>query len=178
MGSVKIRDVGWLAMISVVLVTALLPFSSFVAALSFIRDEWGLNNTQAGAVFSAYLAGYAVAALLVVPLTDRLPVVRVFVLSAITTVAASVLFELSKTLFAYYLTNLSTLDLVYGSVTTVVALMLFLYVVAMVLVLGAELSSEYNRLSRAGLIRFRGHMRPVRGGLAPPAWQPSLPTGR
>ena len=94
MGSVKIRDVGWLAMISVVLVTALLPFSSFVAALSFIRDEWGLNNTQAGAIFSAYLAGYAVAALLVVPLTDRLPVVRVFVLSAITTVAASVLFPL------------------------------------------------------------------------------------
>ena len=98
--------------------------------------------------------------------------------AALGAVAASVLFELSKTLFAYYLTNLSTLDLVYGSVTTVVALMLFLYVVAMVLVLGAELSSEYNRLSRAGLIRFRGHMRPVRGGLAPPAWQPSLPTGR
>ena len=91
--------------------------------------------------------------------------------AAVAAVVASVLFELSKTLFAYYLGNLSALDLVYGSVTTVVALMLFLYVVAMVLVLGAELASEYNRLSRAGLLVFRGHMRPVRGGLAPPEWR-------
>ena len=89
--------------------------------------------------------------------------------AAVAAVAASVLFELSKALFAYYLGNLSALDLVYGSVTTVVALMLFLYVMSMVLVLGAELASEYNRLSRAGLLVFRGHMRPVRGGLAPPA---------
>ena len=94
--------------------------------------------------------------------------------AAVAAVAASVLFELSKAAFAYYLGNLSTLDLVYGSVTTVVALMLFLYVVSMVLVLGAELASEYNRLSRAGLVVFRGHMRPVRGGLAPLAWREAL----
>ncbi len=90
----KIGNVGWLALMSAALVAALLPFSSYVAALSLIKDEWGLNNTQAGAIFSAYLAGYAVAALLVVPLTDRLPVVRVFVLSAITAAAANVLFPL------------------------------------------------------------------------------------
>ena len=98
--------------------------------------------------------------------------------AALAAVVASVLFELSKILFAYYLGNLSALDLVYGSVTTVVALMLFLYVASMVLVLGAELSSEYNRLSRAGLVVFRGHMRPVRGGLAPPAWRQTLEHAR
>ena len=98
--------------------------------------------------------------------------------AALAGVVASVLFELSKILFAYYLGNLSALDLVYGSVTTVVALMLFLYVASMVLVLGAELSSEYNRLSRAGLVVFRGHMRPVRGGLAPPAWRRTLEHAR
>ena len=91
--------------------------------------------------------------------------------AALAAVVAAVLLELSKILFAYYLSNLSTLDLVYGSVTTIVVLMLFLYVVSMVVVLGAELSSEYNRLSRAGLMVFRGHMRPVRGGLAPPEWR-------
>ena len=78
----------------------------------------------------------------------------------------SILFELAKTAFAFYLANLSSLDLVYGSVTTVVVLMLFLYVVAMVIVLGAELSSEYHTSSTKGLLVFGGHWRPVRGGLA------------
>jgi membrane protein len=81
-------------------------------------------------------------------------------------VVATVLFELAKAGFTYYLSNLSSLDLVYGSVTTIVVLMLFLYLVAMVLVLGAELSSEYNRSSRSGLLIFRGHWKPVRGGFA------------
>ena len=82
---------------------------------------------------------------------------------------ASSMLELAKSAFAYYLGNLSSLDLVYGSVTTMVALMLFLYIVAILLVLGAEISSEYNSSSRAGLITLRGRLRPVRGGLAPAA---------
>jgi membrane protein len=82
-------------------------------------------------------------------------------------VVASVLFEAAKFAFTYYLGNLSSLDLVYGSVTTVVVLMLFLYIVALILVLGAEVSSEYQRSSTAGLLILRGHWRPVVGGFAP-----------
>jgi uncharacterized BrkB/YihY/UPF0761 family membrane protein len=88
-------------------------------------------------------------------------------------VLASVLFEVAKAGFAFYLANLSSLDLVYGGVTTVVVLMLFLYVVSMVLVLGAELSSEYHRSSQSGLMTFKGHWAPVRGGLAPAAHRQS-----
>ena len=44
------RDAVWLALMSFALFILLLPISSYVAALSFIQDEWGLNNTQAGAV--------------------------------------------------------------------------------------------------------------------------------
>ncbi len=80
---------------------------------------------------------------------------------------ASTLFESAKAAFAFYLINLSSLDLVYGSVTTVVVLMLFLYVVSMVLVLGAELASEVHQSTTKGLLQFRGHWRPVRGGLGP-----------
>ncbi|HAL49725.1 MAG: MFS transporter [SAR202 cluster bacterium] len=93
-GAVRPRDIAWLLALSIVLVATLLPFSSYVAAMPFIKEEWGLNNTQAGAIFSAYLAGYAVAALLVVPLTDRLPVSRVFLASASTTVLSNILFPL------------------------------------------------------------------------------------
>ena len=82
-------------------------------------------------------------------------------------VVSTVLFELAKAGFAYYLSNLSSLDLVYGSVTTIVVLMLFLYLVAMVLVFGAELSSEYNKSSKSGIFIIRGHLKPVRSGFAP-----------
>ena len=80
-------------------------------------------------------------------------------------IVAGVAFEIVKAVFSYYLANLSNLDLVYGSITTIVALMLFLYIVALILVLGAELSSEINRTSKAGLLNIRGHLRPVAGGL-------------
>ena len=82
-------------------------------------------------------------------------------------IAAGVAFEIVKVGFSYYLSNLSNLNLVYGSITTIVALMLFLYIVALILVLGAELSSEINRTSKAGLLNIRGRLRPVAGGLRP-----------
>ena len=84
---------------------------------------------------------------------------------------ASGMFELTKIAFAAYLGNLSGLDLIYGSLTTMIALMLFLYVSAIVLAIGAELSSEYNASCRKGLVTIRGRLRPVRGGLAPAADQ-------
>ena len=80
-------------------------------------------------------------------------------------IMAGVAFEIVKAVFSYYLANLSNLDLVYGSITTIVALMLFLYIVALILVLGAELSSEISRTRKAGLLNIRGHLRPVAGGL-------------
>ena len=61
-------DILWLLMMSAMLFTLLLPFSCYVA---FIQDEWGRNNTQAGTIFSAYLTGYAISALVVIPLGER-----------------------------------------------------------------------------------------------------------
>ncbi len=89
---------------------------------------------------------------------------------------AGLAFESAKIAFSYYLANLSSLDLVYGGVTTVVALMLFLYVVALILVWGAELASEISRTDKAGMLDIRGHLRPVPGGLAPVHHRP-VPSG-
>ena len=77
------------------LMIALAPFASYVAALPFIQAEWGIGNTTAGLVFSGYLAGYAVSALFVLPLTDRLPTRWVFVVSASVSVAGNALFPLA-----------------------------------------------------------------------------------
>ena len=78
----------------VMLTALLLPFASYVAALPVITEEWGLSHARAGAVYSAYLAGYSVSALVVIPLTDRLGPKRVFLASAPLSVAAHTLFSL------------------------------------------------------------------------------------
>lgn len=76
------------------LLTALLPFSGYVAALPFIQMEWGAGNAAAGAVFSAYLAGYAVSALLILPATDRIPTGAVFFASAVVSSVGNALFPI------------------------------------------------------------------------------------
>ncbi len=86
------RDYLWLALMSLMLFVLLIPIASYVAALPTIQDEWGLNNTQAGLVFSAYLAGYALSALLLVPLTDRIPPRNILLGSAAVSVVAHLLF--------------------------------------------------------------------------------------
>ena len=51
------QDAVWLVGISGVMTLVQLPFASYIAALPLIRDEWGLNNTQAGTIYSTFLAG-------------------------------------------------------------------------------------------------------------------------
>ncbi len=86
------RDTAWLIQMSVMLFVLLLPISSYVAALPFIQEEWGLNNTQAGAIYSVYLAGYVLSALLVVPLTDRFGPRHILIWSAVLSLAAHLAF--------------------------------------------------------------------------------------
>ena len=91
---VQAQDAIWVLAMSTILFIVLLPFSSYVAALSFIQDEWGLNNTKAGAIYSAYLAGYAVSALFTIPLTDRVRPSHILIGSAAISVVSHALFPL------------------------------------------------------------------------------------
>jgi MFS family permease len=85
---------GWLAVISGALFLALLPFSAYIASLPFLQAEWGLTNTWAGVVFSSYLVGFALASLIILPLTDRYPPQRVMVASLALLVMSNILFPL------------------------------------------------------------------------------------
>ncbi len=59
---------------------------------------------------------------------------------------AALLFEGGKYVFVFYLDNFATFNAVYGSIGSVIALLLWAYVSAFILILGAELSSEYGRM--------------------------------
>ena len=61
-------------------------------------------------------------------------------------VVAAVLFELSKGIFVWYLANVANYELVYGSLASMIALLSWAYLSAFILILGAEISSEYGRL--------------------------------
>lgn len=86
------RGLVWLLLLSLSLFIVLLPIASYVAALPAIKTEFGLSNAAAGALFSAYLAGYAASALYLMPLTDRLGPKRIIYASAALSVGAHLLF--------------------------------------------------------------------------------------
>ncbi|MCI0869023.1 MAG: MFS transporter [Chloroflexi bacterium] len=94
LGGIQAGDARWLLAISMMLFVLLFPFSSYVAALPLIKNEWGLNNTQAGIIFSAYLAGFAVSALFVLPLTDRFGSKTILISFACISVVSHILFPL------------------------------------------------------------------------------------
>jgi membrane protein len=58
-------------------------------------------------------------------------------------------FEVLKQGFAFYLTNFSNLNAVYGSIGAIVAFMMFVYFSANIMLFGAELASEWQ-LVRSG----------------------------
>lgn len=88
-------NIPWLVLMSVALTVILLPFSSYVAALPLIKTEWGLNNTQAAIIYSAFLVGYAFSALVVIPLTDRFGPKPVFLAAATLSVVSHAVFPLA-----------------------------------------------------------------------------------
>ncbi len=74
-------------------------------------------------------------------------------------VLAAVLFEVAKNVFILYVNQFAQFEHVYGSLAPVIGLLLWTYISSFILILGAELSSEYERLKR-GI---------ERGGLEEPA---------
>ena len=61
---------------------------------------------------------------------------------------AGLLFEGGKNLFLWYLENFAEYDQLYGNITSVIVLMVWAYLSAFILILGAEISSEYGRMRR------------------------------
>ena len=63
-------------------------------------------------------------------------------------ILAGVLFEIGKNLFLWYLDHFARFDQVYGNLESIVILMVWVYATASILILGAEICSEYARMRR------------------------------
>ena len=70
-------------------------------------------------------------------------------------VVAAVLFEIAKNIFALYLDTFADHERIYGSLASVIVMMGWVYVSGLILIIGAEFASEYERV-REGVVR--GHL--------------------
>ena len=59
---------------------------------------------------------------------------------------AGILFEVAKSIFAFYLDNFANYERVYGSLASVVIMLAWTYFSGLILIAGAEFSSEYERM--------------------------------
>jgi membrane protein len=59
-------------------------------------------------------------------------------------VTATVLIEVGKKAFVYYADNISSMDALYGSISSIIALMLWLYFFGRVLLFGAAVNVVYR----------------------------------
>jgi membrane protein len=63
---------------------------------------------------------------------------------------AGLIWELARQIYAWYLANIATYSLVYGSVGAIVGFLLWAYLSAMILLLGAEFAAQYTAWRKAG----------------------------
>jgi membrane protein len=63
---------------------------------------------------------------------------------------AGLVWEVGKRLFTWYLGSFATYNVIYGSVGAIIAFLLWSYLSAQILLLGAEFTAEYSHWRRAG----------------------------
>lgn len=109
--------------------------------------EWSLVGVS-GVFF--YLLGFAGETLIVASIYLTLPVGRMPVSHAlIGGLAASLVWEIIRHLLVWYFTTLSKTSVVYGSLTTAVVALFCMEIVAALLLIGAQVIAEYERLESA-----------------------------
>lgn len=96
-----------------------------------------------------YLLGLAGEVMLLTSIYLVMPVGRLSLSHAlIGAVTAALLWEVTRRLLVWYFATLSQIGIVYGSLTTAIAVLLSLELGAALLLLGAQVISEYERLAR------------------------------
>ncbi|MFC1893400.1 YihY/virulence factor BrkB family protein [Chloroflexota bacterium] len=63
------------------------------------------------------------------------------------TIFGIVFFDAAKSLFVVYLANFANYEMIYGSIASVIVLLVWIYYSAIILIVGAELNSEYARMT-------------------------------
>ena len=115
--------------------------------LVFLGRTWSLDPLS---VAMLYLLGVGGEVLLLTSLYLVMPVGRLSVRHAfIGGVTAALLWEATRHILTWYFASVSKVNVVYGSLTTAIVVLLSLEIAATLVLFGAQVISEYERLERA-----------------------------
>ncbi len=150
----KIRDIGLTLGLGILFILSLSAGAIFT--LDFIRELPALGSVAVfiGSRVIAFLLSYAVFLILFKVVPNTRTYWRYTWFPALIT---AILFEIGRFLTFYYLTNLTDYEQVYGSVASVIVLLAWIYYSSIIVVLGAELTSEYGRMRRGISRGFPSH---------------------
>jgi membrane protein len=125
--------------------------------LYFLGHSWSLGGVSSVLLYLLGLAGeiFVLTSIYLVMPVGRLSL-RHALLGGVT---ATVLWEITRHILVWYFATLSQVNLVYGSLTTAIAVLLSLEIAATLLLLGAQVISEYERLAPG---RFNAPVKPMR----------------
>ena len=112
--------------------------------IGFLWGSWSLSGLSGTLL---YLLGLGGEIFVLTSIYMVMPVGRLSLRHALVgAVIAAVLWEVSRHLLVWYFATLSQIGTVYGSLTTAIAVLLSLELAATLLLLGAQVISEYERL--------------------------------
>jgi membrane protein len=125
--------------------------------LYFFGHSWSLGGVSSVLLYLLGLAGeiFVLTSIYLVMPVGRLSL-RHALLGGVT---ATVLWEITRHILVWYFATLSQVNLVYGSLTTAIAVLLSLEIAATLLLLGAQVISEYERLAPG---RLNAPVKPMR----------------
>ena len=114
--------------------------------VDFLGRSWSLHGVS-GALL--YLLGFAGEVFVLTSVYLVMPVGRLRISHAlIGGVTAALLWEITRHVLVWYFATLSQVSVVYGSLTTAIVVLLSLEIAATLLLFGAQVISEYERLGR------------------------------
>jgi YihY family inner membrane protein len=134
--------------VGLLIVTVLSGVLQFVGTRSIVVLGQTRSLDQIS-IFLLYIVGVTGEILLLTAIYFIMPVGRLSLRHAlIGGVTATILWEIMRHILAWYYTTMSQIQLVYGSLTTAIAVLLSAEIGALVLLLGAQVIAEYERISR------------------------------
>jgi len=113
-------------------------------SLHFLGRDWSLSGVSR---LLLYLLGFGGEVLVLTAIYLVMPVGRLSVRHALVGgVTAAVLWEITRRVLVWYFSTLSQVNVVYGSLTTAIVVLLSLELAAALLLFGAQVISEYERI--------------------------------
>lgn len=128
--------------------------NAVIDAQSQMRHSWSnidaIMHHHVGLIL--YLTGVLGLVLLFTLLYKIMPVARVSFRRALAGgITAATLWEITRHLIVYYYTNVSIVNVLYGSMATLIIVLLTLEAIALILLLGAQVIAELQRNANDGI---------------------------